>query len=67
MTLTATAFKATGMLAVVCAVMSAATVWLVLSDPVAVATAVNSGEVGPIFSLLSEALGSAFRTLVRYL
>jgi hypothetical protein len=67
MTLAATTFRATGVLAVMCVVLSAATIWLVLSDPIAVATAVNTGDVSSVFNLLTRALADAFRSLVRYL
>ncbi len=67
MTFAATTFRATGVLAVMCVVLSAATIWLVLSDPIAVATAVNTGDVSSVFNLLTRALADAFRSLVRYL
>jgi hypothetical protein len=67
MTLAATTFRATGVLAVMCLVLSVATIWLVLSDPVAIATAVNTGDISPVFGMLSQALADAFRAILRYL
>ncbi|HEY3383694.1 MAG TPA: hypothetical protein VGK32_18170 [Vicinamibacterales bacterium] len=67
MTLAATTVRATGALAVMCTVLAIATIWVMMTDPVTVATAVNQGDLSSVFSLLSHALASAFRALVRYL
>jgi hypothetical protein len=67
MTLAITTLRATGALAVVCAVLAIATIWVMLTDPVTVATAVNTGDLSSMFGLLTRALTDAFRALVRYL
>ena len=36
-----------GLIAIVSVVLAAATVWLLLTNPVTVATAVNHGEISP--------------------
>ncbi len=67
MTLAATTLRATGTLAVLCAVLAVATIWVVLTDPVTVTTAVNTGDLSSVFHLLTRALSDAFHALVRYL
>ncbi len=59
--------KATGIFAVACSFLAAATIWLILSNPVAVATAVNNGDLPAMLSLLTHAFVDAFQALVRYL
>jgi hypothetical protein len=56
-----------GAIAVVSTVLAAATVWLLLSRPVAVATAVNEGEVSPVVRELAAALWEALKGLLKYL
>jgi hypothetical protein len=48
-------------------VLAAATVWLFLTNPVTVATAVNEGDVSPLVRDLAEVLFNALRGLLRYL
>ena len=67
MSLAATTLKATGVLAVFCTALAACTIWVVLTDPVTVATAVDTGDLSSIFGLLTHAFADAFRTVVRYL
>jgi hypothetical protein len=67
MTFAVATLRASGALAVMCVVLAASTIWLVLSDPVAVATAVNTGNLAPIYTLLSHALVSALQVVLRYL
>jgi len=57
-------FATVGVLAAVCA---AATIWLLLSDPVTVADAVNEGEVTPLVRDLAQALYDALLSLLKYL
>ena len=52
-------------LAAVCA--ASLMIWLVLYEPVAVATAVDEGNLSSIVELIGRTLLSAARTLVRYL
>jgi hypothetical protein len=56
-----------GAVAVVSVLLAASTVWLFLTNPVTVATAVNEGDVSPLVRSLAEALFSALRGLLRYL
>ena len=56
-----------GVVAVASIMLAAATVWLFLTNPVTVATAVNEGDVSPLVRDLAEALFNALRGLLRYL
>jgi hypothetical protein len=53
--------------AVVAAILAGAMVWLLLTDPVSVATAIDSGEVSPFVKALADALLDALRGLLSYL
>jgi hypothetical protein len=67
MPLGANTFKVTGLLAVVCLVLAVCTIWVLLTDPVTVATAVDTHSLDAIFGLLTRAVTDAFRAMVRYL
>lgn len=56
---------AVAVLATLCA--ASLLVWLVLYEPVAVATAVDEGSLAPVFQLLGATLARAARAIVRYL
>jgi hypothetical protein len=56
-----------GALALVAIVLALATVWLFLTNPVTVATAVNEGEVSPIVRDLARLLLQALEGLLKYL
>lgn len=56
-----------GLIAFVSVVLAAATVWLFLTNPVTVATAVNEGEVSPLIRQLAQVLYSALAGLLKYL
>jgi hypothetical protein len=56
-----------GTIAVVSAVFAAATIWLLLTDPVTVADAVDSGQVSPLVRELASVLYSALAGLLKYL
>lgn len=56
-----------GVVAVLAAAVAGATIWLLLTDPVTVADAVNEGEVSPLMRALAGALFDAVKGLVRYL
>jgi hypothetical protein len=56
-----------GAVTVVSVVLAVATVWLFLTNPVTVATAVNEGDVSPLVRDLAQALYAALRGLLRYL
>jgi hypothetical protein len=62
-----TSFKVTGSLAMLCLVLFGCTLWIVLTDPVTVATAVNTHDLASILGLLTRAFTDAFRAVVRYL
>jgi hypothetical protein len=56
-----------GAAAIISLVMAVATVWLFLTDPVTVATAVNEGEVSPFVRDLARVLFEALQGLLKYL
>jgi hypothetical protein len=55
------------LIAMVSVVLAAATVWLLLTNPVTVATAVNEGEVSPLVRELARVLLDALAGLLKYL
>jgi hypothetical protein len=56
-----------GLIAIVSVVLAAATIWLFLTNPVTVATAVNEGQISPLVRDLAQALLGALSGLLRYL
>lgn len=56
-----------GAIAVVSVLLAVSTVWLFLTNPVNVATAINQGDVSPLVRDLAQALFNALRGLLRYL
>lgn len=52
---------------VVAATLAGATVWLLLTDPVTVADAVNEGDVSPLVRSLAGVIFEALRGLLKYL
>jgi len=56
-----------GAIAIVSVVLAVATVWLFLTNPVTVATAVNEGDVTPFVRDLARVLFEALQGLLRYL
>ena len=56
-----------GTVAVLSAVFAAATIWLLLTDPVTVADAVDTGQVSPIVKELATVLYNALAGLLKYL
>ena len=52
---------------VVAAAIAGATVWLLLSDPVTVASAVDEGEISPLVRQLADVLYNAIVALLNYL
>ena len=56
-----------GFIAVLTVVLAAATVWLLLTNPVTVATAVNEGDVSPLVRQLAQVLLQALSGLLKYL
>ena len=55
------------LIAVVSIVLAMATIWLFLTNPVTVATAVNEGEISPLVRSLAEAIYNALSGLLKYL
>jgi hypothetical protein len=56
-----------GTVAVASAVLAGATIWLLLTDPVTVADAVDQGQVSPLVRELAGVLYSALQGLLKYL
>ena len=56
-----------GVVAAISLVLAAATIWLLLTSPVTVATAVNEGDVSPLVRELAQALLVALSGLLKYL
>jgi hypothetical protein len=56
-----------GAIALLVIVLAVATVWLFLTNPVTVATAVNEGEISPFVRDLADVLLQALQGLLKYL
>ena len=56
-----------GAIAAVAVVLAVATIWLFLTSPVTVATAVNEGEISPFIRELADVVMQALQALLRYL
>jgi hypothetical protein len=56
-----------GAVALIAVILAVATVWLFLTNPVTVATAVNEGEVSPFIRELADVLLRALQGLLKYL
>ena len=56
-----------GAIALLVVVLAVATIWLFLTNPVTVATAVSEGEVTPFVRDLADALLQALEGLLKYL
>jgi hypothetical protein len=52
---------------VVAAALAAATIWLIMTQPVTVADAVAQGEVSPLVKALAGVLYDALQGLMKYL
>jgi hypothetical protein len=53
--------------AIVAIALAGATIWLFLTNPVTVATAVNEGDVSPLVRNLAQVLLQALSGLLKYL
>jgi hypothetical protein len=53
--------------AIIAAIFAAALIWLLLSDPVTVADAVETGEMTPLFQEIAAVIYQALLTLLDYL
>lgn len=51
----------------VCVILAAATIWLLLTSPVTVATAVNDGQISPFVRELAQVILNALSGLLKYL
>ena len=49
------------------AVIAGATIWLLVTDPVTVANAVNEGQISPLVERLAEVIYNAIAGLLRFL
>jgi hypothetical protein len=47
--------------------IAAATIWLLLTDPISVTSAIDRGEVGPLVLQLARAIYAAMAGLLEYL
>ncbi|MBL8142485.1 MAG: hypothetical protein JNM38_15310 [Acidobacteria bacterium] len=56
-----------GVAAVIAVTLAAAIVWLLLTDPVTVADAMNDGEVTPFVRAVAGVLYGALRGVLKYL
>jgi len=56
-----------GLVAIVAAIVAGAAIWLVLTDPVTVATSVEGGEISPLVRQLAQVLYNAVAGLLDYL
>jgi hypothetical protein len=54
-------------IAIASTILAAATIWLLLTNPVTVANAVNEGEISPFVRDLAQVLYNALQGLLRYL
>ena len=52
---------------VLAATVAGAAIWLIVSDPVTVSTAVSTGDVTPIMQAIGAVIYDALRGLFRYL
>ena len=55
------------LVAIVSIALAAATIWLLLTNPVTVATAINEGDVSPLIRNLADAIFQALSGLLKYL
>ncbi len=55
------------LIGVASAIVAGATIWLVVTDPVTVASAVEGGEVSPLVRRLAEVIYNALAGLLTYL
>jgi hypothetical protein len=59
-------FGVVGAVALITLVLAGAAVWLFLTDPVTVATAVNEGDITPFVRDLAGVIVEALQALLRY-
>jgi hypothetical protein len=56
-----------GLVAILAAVVAGATIWLMLTDPVTVANAVDEGQISPLVRQLAQVLYNAVAGLLQFL
>ena len=56
-----------GVVALVAATLAGTSIWLLLTDPVTIADAVNEGEVSPLVRALAGALYAMLSGILKYL
>ena len=56
-----------GVVGIIAAALAAATIWLIMTQPVTVADAVASGEVSPLVKALAGVIYDALQGLMKYL
>lgn len=56
-----------GVVVIVSMVLAVATVWLFVTNPVTVATAVSDGDISPFVRNLARVIFEAFQGLLKYL
>lgn len=67
MSLVRVGLSVAGVATIVAVTLAAAIFWLLLTDPVTVADALNEGEVTPLVRALADVLYGALRGVLRYL
>ena len=67
MKLTRWSVSLVGLIGVVAAAIAAATIWLLLTDPVTVANAVSNGDVSPVVQAIGAVIVGALKGIFRYL
>ena len=55
------------LIAIISILLAGATIWLFVTNPVTVATAVNEGEISPLVRSLGELIYNALSGLLKYL
>ena len=55
------------LIGILASIMAGATIWLVLTDPVTVANALDDGEISPLVRRLAEVIYNALSGLLEYL
>ena len=55
------------LIAAVSIVLAGATIWLFLTNPITVATAVNEGDVSPLLRNIADVLFQALQGILKYL
>lgn len=55
------------LIGILATIIAGATIWLVLTDPVTVANALDEGEISPLVRQLAEVLYTALSGLLEYL